>query len=185
MPDGGQNGACRADRRHRGRRRAARLRSGRRAPTTVPRFEHLTAANVTRILQQAVVAARASSAPATIAVVDRVGNVLAVYKMNGAPRDHRGERRARRSKPPRGLVGFPFPPNSFLAAPIAKAITGAYLSSGGNAFTTRTASQIIQENFNPRHAAAWRAGRCSACSSASCPARICPSASHQQHDRPA
>ena len=32
---------------------------------------------------------------------------------------------------------------------IAKAITGAYLSSGGNAFTTRTASQIIQENYNP------------------------------------
>ena len=52
-------------------------------------------------------------------------------------------------RPPRGLVGFPFPPNSFLAAPIAKAITGAYLSSGGNAFTTRTASQIIQENYNP------------------------------------
>ena len=35
------------------------------------------------------------------------------------------------------------------AAAIAKAITGAYLSSGGNAFTTRTASQIVQENFNP------------------------------------
>jgi uncharacterized protein GlcG (DUF336 family) len=32
---------------------------------------------------------------------------------------------------------------------IAKALTGAYLSSNGNAFTTRTASQIIQEHFNP------------------------------------
>ena len=50
-----------------------------------PRFEQLTAANVTRILQQAVVAARASSTPASVAVVDRVGNVLAVYVMNGAP----------------------------------------------------------------------------------------------------
>lgn len=38
---------------------------------------------------------------------------------------------------------------STLAA-IAKALTGAFLSSEGNAFSTRTASQIIQENFNPR-----------------------------------
>ena len=34
-------------------------------------------------------------------------------------------------------------------AAIAKAVTGAYLSSEGNAFSTRTASQIVQENFNP------------------------------------
>ena len=33
-------------------------------------------------------------------------------------------------------------------AAIAKAVTGSYLSSGGNAFTTRTASQIVQEHFN-------------------------------------
>jgi uncharacterized protein GlcG (DUF336 family) len=32
---------------------------------------------------------------------------------------------------------------------IARAITGAYLSSNGNAFTTRTANQILQEHFNP------------------------------------
>ncbi len=32
---------------------------------------------------------------------------------------------------------------------IAKAVTGAYLSSGGNAFSTRTASQIVQEHFPP------------------------------------
>jgi uncharacterized protein GlcG (DUF336 family) len=36
------------------------------------------------------------------------------------------------------------------AAAIAKAITGAYLSSEGNAFSSRTASQIVQEHFNPR-----------------------------------
>jgi hypothetical protein len=30
---------------------------------------------------------------------------------------------------------------------IAKAITAAYLSSSGNAFTTRTASNIVQEHF--------------------------------------
>ena len=38
-------------------------------------------------------------------------------------------------------------PDSFAA--ISKAITGAYLSSEGNAFSTRTASQIVQQNFNP------------------------------------
>lgn len=32
---------------------------------------------------------------------------------------------------------------------IAKAITGAYLSSAGNAFSTRTASMIVQEHFPP------------------------------------
>src|SRR6202021_3931294 len=34
-------------------------------------------------------------------------------------------------------------------AALAKAYTGAYLSSNGNAFSTRTANQIIQEHFNP------------------------------------
>jgi len=34
-------------------------------------------------------------------------------------------------------------------AAISKAGTAAYLSSQGNAFSTRTASQIVQENFNP------------------------------------
>src|SRR3546814_14296791 len=35
------------------------------------------------------------------------------------------------------------------AGAIAKAITGAYLSSGGNAFSTRTASMIVQQHFPP------------------------------------
>jgi uncharacterized protein GlcG (DUF336 family) len=34
-------------------------------------------------------------------------------------------------------------------AAIAKAVTGAYLSSSGNAFSTRTASFIVQKNFIP------------------------------------
>ena len=34
-------------------------------------------------------------------------------------------------------------------AAISKAVTGAYLSTEGNAFSTRTASQIVQRNFNP------------------------------------
>ena len=35
------------------------------------------------------------------------------------------------------------------AAAIAKAVTGAYLSSGGNAFSSRTASMIVQQHFPP------------------------------------
>ena len=58
-------------------------------------------------------------------------------------------------------------------AAIAKAITGAYLSSGGNAFSTRTASRSCSRHFPPQPATrrAWTADRCSACSSASCPVR--------------
>ena len=112
----------------------------------VPRPEFLNAGDVTRILQQAVVAARASGTPATIAVVDRVGNVLAVYQMTGAPKYITVS--AGRPVAPSGLAGLSFA-NAAGAAAIAKAITGAYLSSSGNAFTTRTASQIVQENFNP------------------------------------
>jgi uncharacterized protein GlcG (DUF336 family) len=43
------------------------------------------------------------------------------------------------------------PPNAVPAteAAIAKAITGAYLSSNGNAFSTRTANYIVQEHFPP------------------------------------
>src|SRR5688572_26692957 len=41
-----------------------------------------------------------------------------------------------------------------VAGAIAKAITGAYLSSGGNAFSTRTASMIVQQHFPPSAAAA-------------------------------
>ncbi|MBS0571175.1 MAG: heme-binding protein, partial [Proteobacteria bacterium] len=87
--------------------------------------------------------AQAQGKPAVIAVVDRVGNVLAIYKMNGAP--HTMTITSGRNVVG-GLEGLKVP--SELAA-IAKAVTGAYLSSEGNAFSTRTASQIVQEHFNP------------------------------------
>jgi uncharacterized protein GlcG (DUF336 family) len=98
-----------------------------------------------RILRQAVAEAQARGTPAAIAVVDRVGNVLTVYQMNGT--DPAVKINAGRAVvQPAGLAGLEVPAR---AAVIAKAITGAYLSSGGNAFSTRTASQIVQENFNP------------------------------------
>jgi uncharacterized protein GlcG (DUF336 family) len=104
----------------------------------------LEVADVERIITQAVAEAQARDAPATIAVVDRVGNVLAVFQMNGAPTTLRTDGgRGVRS----GLDDVSVIPSTLGA--IAKAITAAYVSSEGNAFSTRTASQIVQEHFNP------------------------------------
>ncbi len=105
--------------------------------------EALTVADVQQILAQAIEEALARGQPATIAVVDRVGNVLAVFRMDFALTvititSSRGVTT--------GLEGVGVPDT--LAA-IAKAVTGAFLSSRGNAFGTRTAGQIIQEHFNP------------------------------------
>jgi uncharacterized protein GlcG (DUF336 family) len=113
---------------------------------------NLTEGDVNTVVLQAVNQATALHAPATIAVVDRVGNVLAVTQMSGAPPTATVTSRtgvATTSVPPppeNGLEGVPVP--NTLAA-ISKAITGAYLSSNGNAFSTRTANQIIQQHFNP------------------------------------
>src|SRR5215469_5721090 len=106
--------------------------------------EHLTVGDVNTVVLQAIHEASARGAPATIAVVDRVGNVLAVAQMPGAPATVtiNGGRSVTTGLD--GISGVP----STLAA-IAKAITGAYLSSNGNAFSTRTANQIVQQHFNP------------------------------------
>lgn len=106
-------------------------------------YQALTPSDVSVILQQAVTATRQLGTAGTFAVLDRVGNVLAVYQMSGAPTTTtiNGQLGAAG-----GLEGAVVP--STLAA-ISKAGTGAYLSSQGNAFSTRTASQIIQEHFDP------------------------------------
>ena len=107
---------------------------------------NLTESDVNTVVLQAMNQASARGAPATIAVVDRVGNVLAVTEMTGAPpiaTVTSGTGVATTSLPPppeNGLEGVAVP--STLAA-ISKALTGAYLSSQGNAFSTRTANQII------------------------------------------
>lgn len=111
----------------------------------------LSRTDVERVLAQAIHQAGALRANATIAVVDRVGNVLAVYRMASVSP---AVTITSNSPDPvtTGLDGVILPEGAdgdALAA-IAKAITGAYLSSEGNAFSTRTASQIIQEHFNPR-----------------------------------
>ena len=103
----------------------------------------LSATEVERVVAQAVLAAQVRGQRATVAVTDRVGNVLAVYAMTGAAATFRidGLRGVTG-----GLEGAVLP--SALAA-ISKALTGAYLSSAGNAFSSRTASQIVQDHFNP------------------------------------
>lgn len=118
---------------------------------------NLTVADVQRVIAQGVAEAQARGLNATIAVVDRVGNVLAVYRMGDAT-----TRSVTVTTTPNGVspisgglegVRLPVAPvpmaNIDHAAAIAKAVTGAYLSSEGNAFSTRVASQIVQEHFNP------------------------------------
>jgi uncharacterized protein GlcG (DUF336 family) len=117
------------------------------APSTAQDF--LTVADVQRVIAQAVGEAQARGTRAHIAVVDRVGNVLATFEMTGAPATIAINSGLGVTG---GLDGIPSGtiPASFSA--IAKAITGAYLSSQGNAFSTRTANQIIQEHFLPQEA---------------------------------
>ncbi len=116
-------------------------------PAAVSDF--LTVADVQRVIAQAAHEATARNAPATIAVSDRVGNILGVFRMTGARTTFRitSEREGREGARG-GLENISVLPDTFAA--ISKAVTGAYLSSNGNAFSTRTASQIVQENFNPR-----------------------------------
>ena len=109
-----------------------------------PAAESLSVADVQTILANAISEAQARGLPSVIAVTDRVGNVLAVFRMNGA------RATATTAPAPNGVnmdaqnVTFPAEGGA-----IAKAITGAYLSSGGNAFSSRTASQIVQQHFPP------------------------------------
>lgn len=114
----------------------------------------LRSAEVEIVVQQAVAEAKALGVAATIAVVDRVGNVLAVYRTadldtsksllistnSSGPSDIDG-----------GLenIELPLAVGADALAAISKAITGAYLSTEGNAFSSRVANQIVQEHFNP------------------------------------
>jgi uncharacterized protein GlcG (DUF336 family) len=111
----------------------------------VPAQDRLSAADVQQVVANAVAEATARGLPANIAVVDRVGNVLAVFAMNGAnqrllvPPGPNGSTHDLQGVDVQGAV----------AGAIAKAVTGAYLSSAGNAFSTRTASMIVQQHFPP------------------------------------
>ena len=109
-----------------------------------PAPEALSAADAQKVVAEAAAQALADTHPAVIAVTDRVGNVLAVLRMTGAPATVRIPRAPDGSQ--QDIQGLDVPAE---AAAIAKAITGAYLSSSGNAFSTRTASMIVQQQFPP------------------------------------
>ncbi|MGB5484799.1 heme-binding protein [Parasphingorhabdus sp.] len=114
-----------------------------------PAREALSVTDVQTIIAQAVGEATARNLPSVIAVTDRVGNVLAVFEMNGArPTALTSARTALGAinNPIVDVQGIEVPA---AAGAIAKAVTGAYLSSAGNAFSSRTASQIVQEHFPP------------------------------------
>lgn len=115
---------------------------------TAPAQESLSVGEVQQIIAQAVGEAQRRNLPSVIAVVDRVGNVLGVFRMNGA------RTLARTSAMTEAGLNTPLVDAQGLDVPaemaaISKAVTGAYLSSGGNAFSSRTASQIVQQHFPP------------------------------------
>jgi uncharacterized protein GlcG (DUF336 family) len=115
----------------------------------------LTTSEVERVIAQAVSAASALGRNVTVAVTDREGNVLGVFTMAGAP----ATTQFRGGGP--GPTLTPNPMTGFVAtgldgtivpsrlAAISKAGTASLFSTRGNAFTTRTASFIIQEHFPP------------------------------------
>src|SRR5947207_1757284 len=115
----------------------------------------LTTSEVQTIIAQAVSAAASINHPVTVAVTDKEANVLAIFKMTGAPAttQFRGGGPGPTLAPnpitgfvPTGLDGTIVQAN--LAA-ISKAGTASLFSTRGNAFTTRTAGFIIQEHFPP------------------------------------
>jgi uncharacterized protein GlcG (DUF336 family) len=114
-----------------------------RCPGPAAPNQRLESADVGRVVAQAADVAQRLNQPATIAVVDRVGNVLAVFQTTGAAPTVRITSGVSSGG---GLEGLVVPST---AAAIAKAVTGAYLSSSGQAFSTRTASFIVQDHFPP------------------------------------
>ena len=120
---------------------------------TPPTQEALSVAEVQTIIAQAVGEATARNLPSVIAVTDRVGNVLAVFDMNGSNSNSAtvnvSSQQIGGVAGPGSTIGLQGASIPASTAAIAKAVTGAYLSSGGNAFSTRTASQIAQEHFPP------------------------------------
>jgi uncharacterized protein GlcG (DUF336 family) len=104
---------------------------------------NLAQTDVQTILQQAASAATALGKPVNIVVTDREGNVLGFLPMPGTPSTSTIRSVGRLGQ---GLEGITVPAAE---AATAKAATAAFFSTGGNAFTTRTAGFIIQEHFPP------------------------------------
>lgn len=128
----------------------------------------LTAADVETIVFAAALEAQRQGVAAVIAVVDKEENILAVFRMTGAPGALRfeGKPNGQAAYPGHGLDGLTLAPSGSAPGPttivagagipdptilaaISKAGTAAVFETSGNAFTTRSASFIIQEHFPP------------------------------------
>ncbi len=103
--------------------------------------QSLTANDVRTIIAQGVSTAVALNKKVTIAVTDREGNVLGMFLMSGANGNS-----VISGGGTGGFEGFVAPS---IFAVQSKAGTAALFSTSGNAFTTRSASFIIQEHFPP------------------------------------
>lgn len=112
-----------------------------------PALVGLTVADIQRIIAQGVAEAQAQNRPSGFVVIDRVGNVLAVFVMNGT------DLTLRTPPAPNGqstdLQNLNLPAPAALAGGISKALTSSYFSSVGAAFSSRTANDIVQETFPP------------------------------------
>jgi uncharacterized protein GlcG (DUF336 family) len=106
----------------------------------------MTAAQVERVIAQSIARATQLGVNATISVLDREGNILGVVRMTNPALAPDPTTSTISAGGVGGLEGVTVP-SSITAS--SKAGTAAFLSTGGNAFTTRTAGFIIQQNFPP------------------------------------
>ena len=103
--------------------------------------QSLTVADVQTVIAQAVSKAVAINQKVTVSVTDKEGNLLGTFAMTGTSPNTLIRSVGRAGQ---GLENVTIPAS---AASHSKAGTAGIFSSGGNAFTTRTASFIIQEHF--------------------------------------
>ena len=107
------------------------------------RSQSLTVTDVQTIIAQAVSTAVSLNQKVTVSVTDKEGHLLGTFVMTGAPATTLIRSVGRAGQ---GLENFSV---AATAASYSKAGTAGIFSTGGNAFTTRTASFIIQEHFPP------------------------------------
>jgi uncharacterized protein GlcG (DUF336 family) len=105
--------------------------------------QSLTVSDVQTIIAQAVSKAAALNRPVTVSVTDKEGNLLGTFTMTGAPAQTRIRSVGTAGQ---GLENLLVPSS---AASHSKAGTAGLFSTSGNAFSTRTASFIVQEHFPP------------------------------------
>ena len=123
-------------------------------PSALPPDDTLVAAkrllpeDVAGILDQAIEQMIARGATGVVSISDRVGNILAVSQ-HGVSTRYVQVAPGPGAETASGNVGLQSALVPRTAVAISKAVTGAYVSSGGNAFSTRTASMIIQPHFPP------------------------------------